>query len=277
MPTIEFDASFNAWRHAARRLLNAHIPPHEVTWRTQGFNADLFAQGGRPTAANDAAYASPLRLTRTQLELLETAALYRADDKWAVMYRALWRLFHGEHGALRADDRDGALLHRWTRAVRREAHHMYAFLRFRRQRFAADAPPFVAWYEPAHDVLDSAAAHFAARMGAIAWLIATPDGVACCDGTRLKIERPCPRAYYSLAHTRQEDSDEAPWLAHFRGTFPAHLDVHAMGRHLLPRLWRGLPEGSPHPRSASRGESRDPRLHLDGDGARQQRRLALSP
>ena len=75
-----------------------------------------------------------------------------------------------------AGDRDGSELQRRIKAVRREAHHMHAFLRFRPGDKAQGAPDYLAWHEPAHDVLDLGAEHFVPRMGRHSWLIGTPRG-----------------------------------------------------------------------------------------------------
>ena len=52
------------------------------------------------------------------------------------------------NGAVMAGDVDGSELHARIKAVRREAHHLHAFLRFSPLE-DGDGPRHVAWFEPA--------------------------------------------------------------------------------------------------------------------------------
>ncbi|MES2818854.1 MAG: TIGR03915 family putative DNA repair protein [Pseudomonadota bacterium] len=253
-----FDGSFAGWRKAARQLLNRGVAPHAVSW----LGAD--SQGGLFDGADGASEAqSPtgaLRIPKELPALLESAARFRAEDRWALLYRILWRVALGERAAMLAGDRDGSELHRRIKAVRREAHHMHAFLRFRARDPAVGPPAFVAWHVPAHDILESAVGHFAERMGNASWLIATPDGAALWDGRELRVLSPCPPALADLARS-QEDPGEALWLAYYSSTFnPARLNRRVLQTHMPVRFWKDLPEGPliPHLMSQARaGAQRD--------------------
>ena len=119
------------------------------------------------------------------------AARFRTEHRWSLLYRVLWRVIQGDASARMAGDVDGSELHARIKAVRREAHHLHAFLRFSPLE-DGDGPRHVAWFEPAHDVLPWAAHHFAERMGENSWLIATPDDGVCWNGQTLHHVRPCP-------------------------------------------------------------------------------------
>lgn len=244
MFNARFDGSFAGWRKVARDLLQQDIEPHQITWLEQDAPGGLFDQTSAPapTLAGQA-----LRIPRQFLELLEDAAQYRMNDRWSLLYRILWRVVRGEREAMLPGDPDGSELHRRLKGVRREAHHLHAFLRFRpsplQANDSADGPEFVAWHEPAHDILHSASPHFADRLGAHRWLIATPDDGVYWDGTTLHYQRPCPAHWQQLAQI-EDDEGQALWLAYYGSTFnPARLNRGVLENNMPVRFWKNLPEG----------------------------------
>jgi DNA polymerase len=241
MRNAPFDGSFIGWRAVARSLLQQGIAPHQVNWRPDGDSLSLFDQS--PTAADlDATKPAP-RIPRQLLELLESAACFRMEDRWSLLYRILWRVAQGDRAAMLPGDIDGSQLHKRLKAVRREAHHLHAFLRFQPRHENAEGPQLVAWHEPAHDILASASGHFAERLGRTTWLIATPDDGVYWDGHTLHYQRPCPPEWQRLAHT-PDDEGQALWLAYYGSTFnPARLNRSALETSLPVRFWKNLPEG----------------------------------
>jgi DNA polymerase len=241
MRNAPFDGSFIGWRAVARSLLQQGIAPHQVNWRPDGDSLSLFDQS--PTAADlDATKPAP-RIPRQLLELLESAACFRMEDRWSLLYRILWRVAQGDRAAMLPGDIDGSQLHKRLKAVRREAHHLHAFLRFQPRPENAEGPQLVAWHEPAHDILASASGHFAERLGRTTWLIATPDDGVYWDGHTLHYQRPCPPEWQRLAHT-PDDEGQALWLAYYGSTFnPARLNRSALETSLPVRFWKNLPEG----------------------------------
>ena len=232
-------ASFAEWRAAARTLLAQRVPPHEVDWAAPG-GGDLFGEPFALTAPAGGP-AGALRISSGLLALLDAAACYRAPDRWALLYRILWRSQHGDASAVSAADEDGARLHAMAKAVKREAHKMHAFLRFRERAPEAGDPQFIAWFEPAHDVLANAAGHFARRMGRASWLIVTPDGTAASDGESVRFG-PAPEG--RPAEVDFDDAGEALWLAYYRSIYnPSRLNTGAMEMHMPVRYWKNLPEG----------------------------------
>lgn len=241
MRNAPFDGSFIGWRAVARSQLQQGIAPHQVNWRPDGDSLSLFDQS--PTAADlDATKPAP-RIPRQLLELLESAACFRMEDRWSLLYRILWRVAQGDRAAMLPGDIDGSQLHKRLKAVRREAHHLHAFLRFQPRPENAEGPQLVAWHEPAHDILASASEHFAERLGRTTWLIATPDDGVYWDGHSLHYQRPCPPEWQRLAHT-PDDEGQALWLAYYGSTFnPALLNRSALETSLPVRFWKNLPEG----------------------------------
>jgi uracil-DNA glycosylase len=241
MHNAHFDGSFAGWREITRALLLQGVPPHQVNWLGDGDQGGLFDRA--PDAIHTQPAASAPRIPRQLLELLQNAACFRIEERWSLLYRILWRVAQGDRAAMLAGDIDGSQLHKRLKAVRREAHHLHAFLRFHPRPENAEGPQLVAWHEPAHDILASASGHFAERLGRSTWLIATPDDGVYWDGQRLHYQRPCPSEWQRLAQT-PGDEGEALWLAYYGSTFnPARLNRSVLQNNLPVRFWKNLPEG----------------------------------
>jgi probable DNA metabolism protein len=233
-------STFAEWREAARELLALGVPPAAVSWHTPG-SGDLVSGAPQPApAAHNAAI--PFKppqptayLPRSLMEMLQAAACCRVSDRWAFLYRVLWRWQCGEQVVQSAADADGARLHAMVRAVHREEHDMHATIRFRERPEAAGPPRFVAWCEPAHDVLPQVAQHFVSRMGKVSWMIATPGASVLWDGATL---HNCGALMDSAA--ARDDAGAARWLAWYRSVVhPARVDAPLLYG-LTPR-WCGLP------------------------------------
>lgn len=251
MITARFDGSFEGWRSHARMLLLGDVAPHEVNWASEDESAGLF---------DDSLPHQPIEPTRLVtvpkllLSELEQAARYRIENRWALLYRVLWRVSRGDTTARLVGDIDGSELHSRIKAVRREAHHLHAFLRFS-PAGREEGPSHVAWFEPAHDILPWAAEHFAERMGENSWLIATPDDGVCWDGRQLYYTRPCPPAWRQLA-LEVEDPEGSLWKTYYENTFnPSRLNRSVMESNLPVRFWKNLPEGALIPQLMSRARA----------------------
>jgi probable DNA metabolism protein len=240
--------SFDEWRTAARVLLGHQVVPHMVQWIAHKDDGDLFAQAGEPDHLPPIQPGSPtVRISRKLMDMLQTAACCRAPNRWSFLYLVLWRWQRGEKDVLSAADPDGAKLHAMVKAVHREEHDMHAYIRFRERREEAGAPRFVAWFEPAHDVLPQVARHFAARMGRVTWMIATPEASVMWDGASLHSTGPLMRGPEDI-----DDAGEALWLTYYRSIFnPARLNADLMHGHIPSRFWKNLPEGSVVPEMVS--------------------------
>ncbi|MDG1579716.1 TIGR03915 family putative DNA repair protein [Pseudomonas sp. GOM6] len=256
MHAAHFDGSFRGWRQVARELLAQHVAPQAITWCEQDADDDLFARAHAPT--EPPAASAPVKVPRQLLELLEQAARYRCAERWSLLYRVLWRVCQGERNAMLAGDPDGSELHRRLKAVRREAHHLHAFLRFQ-PCSAENSPDFVAWHEPAHDILPSASMHFAERMGAHSWLIATPRDGVYWDGQRLRHEQRCPLQWRQWAQMPDNEGQQL-WLTYYESTFnPSRLNRGVLENNLPVRFWKSLPEGPLIPQLMQRARSGEQR------------------
>ncbi|TKC78965.1 DUF4130 domain-containing protein [Trinickia terrae] len=277
MKSIRIEPSFAAWRRFARTLLLEAAAPHEVEWIEAGGSAALLTANGMPafaessaeaeteteapnTATATAAPAASVALTipRSLLTRLEAAACYRAPDRWAFLYRILWRWAQGQRSVISEQDADGARLAMRIREVDKELQQMQALLRFRRRAPPLGPPEFVGWFEPRHDVLERAAPHFAKRMGRSSWVIATPCGAAFWDGALLRVDRTTEpeEALTSLSSTGEAatgDAAEALWLAYYESTFnPDYPYEAALPSHLPVRYWKPPANGRHSPAFAVR-------------------------
>jgi uracil-DNA glycosylase len=186
-------------------------------------------------------------LPRSLMDLLQTAACCRQADRWAFLYRVVWRWAGGDHAVQSAADADGARLHAMVKAVHREEHDMHAYIRFRERPAQLGPPRFVAWFEPRHDVLPQVAQHFVSRMGKVSWMIATPDASVLWDGATLHNCGPLVDSAADLV-----DHGEALWLTYYRSIFnPARVNAPLLYSHIPSRFWKGLPEGALVPQMVS--------------------------
>jgi probable DNA metabolism protein len=242
--------TFAEWREAARELLVHDVPPELVTWSTPYAGGDLFSGAPStaeqphnpsdiPPPASDKPRHAPPSIPRSLMDMLQSAACCRVPDRWAFLYRVIWRWQQGEHDVQSPADEDGARLNAMVKAVRREEHDMHAYIRFRERPAEAGPPRFVAWYEPQHDVLPQVAEHFVSRMGKVSWMIATPEASVLWDGQTLHNTGPLVKNSEDL-----EDTGEALWLTYYRSVFnPARLNQAVMQQHIPSHRWKNLPEG----------------------------------
>ncbi|MFC3608302.1 TIGR03915 family putative DNA repair protein [Stutzerimonas tarimensis] len=243
MRRIRVDGHFDAWRDQARLLLAERVPPEALCWQSREDADDIFA--GLASSVAQTSPAAGIRLPRAVLARLQEAARYRAEDRWAFLYRVLWRYLEGDHSVLLPGDVDGSRLEQRIRNVRREAHQMQAFVRFERRAWPDGSEQYVAWYEPRHDVLDLLGEHMSARLGRTSWLIATPDAGLRGVGGAWDYRAPCPEPWRALAQDKSlpEPSGDL-WLAYYASTFnPARVNEKLLASHLPRQLWRHLPEG----------------------------------
>ncbi|RAI61036.1 uracil-DNA glycosylase [Roseicella frigidaeris] len=238
-------ADFPAWRAQARCLLAADLPPAAVAWRVAGEAPALFARDRVPETA-------PLTASvpRRFVEAAETAIRHRDPDRFALLYRLLWRLARGEPGLLQvATDPDILRLSAMVRAVRRDAHKMHAFLRFRcvgteAPGEAGPAAHYVAWFEPDHHILEAETGFFIRRFAGLRWSILTPEASAHWDGETLRMGPGGTRR-----EAPAEDAHEELWRAYYRSVFnPARLKPAAMRAEMPVKYWRNLPEAREIPR-----------------------------
>ena len=172
-------ATFEDWRHAARNLIAIAAEPESVVWRS-GSETDLFASAPTPNLQPAVAMTVP----RMFVAVAEKATLHSDPQRFALLYRLLWRLQRDRHLMEDTADPDIVALNALAKAVRRDEHKMHAFVRFR-EVTTLDGPRFVAWFEPQHNIVAASADFFFRRFAGMRWSIITPRASIHWDGDQL--------------------------------------------------------------------------------------------
>lgn len=250
MPVVRLahETDFAGWRQAARGLRGRGVAPEAAIWTVDGDGSLLVCDDLQP--GSDAP-AGAFTVPKAFVDLAGRAILHRSDERFALLYRLLWRL-QGEPNLLHiASDPDVARVQGFAREVDRAAHKMKAFVRF---RLAADdlGEAYVAWFEPAHRVTEATAPFFVRRFANMRFSILTPDACAHWDLHALAFT---PGA--DPADAPREDALEDYWRTYYASIFnPARLKVGAMQKEMPKRYWRNLPEAALIPELIARAEGR---------------------
>jgi uracil-DNA glycosylase len=233
--TLDSETDFDGWRKAARALALSNVKPSDVTWRVAGDPPELFEPTAPPLEPQPGTFNVPAKF----VELAEAAILHRNPERFALLYRLLWRLRTHHDLFDIATDPDVAEVTAMAKAVRRDEHRMHAFVRFR-EVGREQKSHFVAWFEPEHHIVELAAPFFARRFADMPWSILTPDVCAHWDGHAVSItpgvaKREAPTA----------DQLEETWRCYYASIFnPARLKVQVMSKEMPRKYWRNLPEAS---------------------------------
>jgi uracil-DNA glycosylase len=235
---------WDAWRLHARGCLQQGVPPHQVVWQTPDAAMPLLAlplplQLADNSPAMPQAMVPQATVPKAFMEAAQLAICHQSPDRFALLYRLLWRITHENRQLLSwITDDDVVALNRLIKAVRRDAYKIKAFLRFREASTPQGKPHFVAWYQPEHYTLELSAPFFQTRFRNITWSILTPYRAAHWDGHRLTwADNPDPSIYPA------EDAVEAYWLNYYASTFnPARLKPKAMLSQMPKKYWRNMPE-----------------------------------
>jgi DNA polymerase len=231
---------FEGWRDAARMLAGRDVAPGDILWRVEGEGGDLFGGSVGPfvsphhEALNDGAFAVP----RGFVALARMVACHSDPERFALLYALLIRV-RAQPAAF--TDKADPLVRRvemLAKAVRRDIHKMHAFLRFREIAGEDGAPHFVAWFEPEHHIVRTAASFFVDRFAGMRWSILTPALSLHWDGASL---REGPGAV--RADAPAGDPVEETWKRYYAAIFnPARLKVKAMLKEMPRKYWANMPE-----------------------------------
>ncbi len=241
------ETDFAGWRDQARTLRLRGLAPDAVIWTVDG-EGDLFGDETPPEAMSPR---PNLIVPREFVEVAEQVVQHRSGERFALLYRLLWRL-GGEPNLMRiASDPDVARANDMARNVSRAAHKMKAFVRFRLVEGAAEET-YVAWFEPAHRVTEATAPFFVRRFANMRFSILTPDLCAHWDKAQLSFT-----AGADPADAPSEDALEDYWRTYYASTFnPARLKAKTMQREMPKRYWRNLPEARLIPELIEAAENR---------------------
>lgn len=274
MRNVTITRGFEPWRETARVLLRQNVPPERVHWKLRcDTQEDLLSGCGTQCSAdlqNGNGLENPegttntdalTRVPREFLRLAASVACHSGNERWPALYHVLYRLTHGEPSLLDvATDPDVHRLIVMDKAVRRDVHKMHAFVRFRAVRLMRGdsagtqlAPDthtqgtenvyepsdrYVAWFEPAHDIVQRATPFFARRFASMRWSILTPRECAHWDGHALQFTDGVVRS-----SSPQDDELEELWCSYYAHTFnPARVATATMQAEMPKRYWVNLPE-----------------------------------
>lgn len=236
------------------------VPWHAVNWVGPAPWRAFRPQG--PLCLPPALAALPADFVTAAVQIL----LHRDADRCMRLHRVAERLLRDPRQWQDELHPEHAHLLRLQKQVRLEAHKMRAFVRFNRvealpdqdfqlqtsehgeqaeapggfARAASTAAHHVAWFDPAHHVVESVLSFFLRRFDGLPWALLTPLGSWRSDGRRLHPAPPMGREFAPRA-----DDTESLWLTYYASIFnPARVKVAAMKKEMPVRYWSNLPEAA---------------------------------
>ncbi|MCA0977790.1 UdgX family uracil-DNA binding protein [Qipengyuania flava] len=249
---------FDFWREQARALVQCAVPPDRVAWVEPGGSGDLFAHGERraPVPPVDTI---PVRASRRFVSLAKNAILHSDAERFALLYRLLWRLQNNPRIMGDKADPDVRRIEELDKNVRRDSHKMHAFVRFR----LVESPSvsegtelgehYVAWFEPEHHILRANAGFFMRRFSNMRWSILTPQGSLHWDTETMSEGPPAQRS-----DAPGGDPMEDLWRSYYASIFnPARLKVGAMLKEMPKKYWKNMPEAALIPELVAGAQKRE--------------------
>ena len=256
--TLPASDDFAFWRERARALIQCDVPPDRIAWVEPGATGDLFARDGRdearpPAPPEDAAQP---RASKRFLTQAKNAALHSDPQRFALLYRLLWR--HRTQPRVMEDgaDPDVRRLAELDKAVRRDSHKMHAFVRFREVETEAGEPHYIAWFEPDHHIVRANAGFFMRRFANMNWSILTPRGTLHWDGETMREGPPAQKS-----DAPSGDPVEDLWRTYYASIFnPARLKVGSMLSEMPKKFWKNLPEAALIPQLIAGAQTRESQM-----------------
>ncbi|MBB4658363.1 UdgX family uracil-DNA binding protein [Parvularcula dongshanensis] len=231
--TLDAEDDAEGFQREARCLLADRVPPGQVVWRVRGAEHDLFAAPPERTVAK-----GEVTLPRPAVELANVAVHHSDPSRFSLIYAFLYRSLTDRGLAENPADAQVAALRRMEKAIRRDAHKMHAFVRFRRVEAQDGAERFVAWFEPDHHIVEREAPFFIRRFANMDWTIVTPRRTVRWDTERLHVGPGGRRE-----DVPADDAFEDAWRTYYGSIFnPARVKVSAMRAEMPKKYWRNLPE-----------------------------------
>jgi len=239
--TIVRSYAFEDWRTTARRLLISGFAPEHLQWideRQVGREGQSMLFEEAEVAVASPVTPSPFSVPRDFLDVARTISHHRSPSRWSLLYRILWRITGGEKHLLQiAADRDVVAARDMEKSVRRDAHKMKAFVRFKKTVVAGE-DVYVAWHRSDHYVVSYTAGFFARRFDVMKWVIVTSDDSVAWNGTELVFGPGSPKATEPTT-----DEIESLWKTYYSHIFnPARIKLKAMKAEMPRKYWATMPE-----------------------------------
>ena len=260
--TVAELGDLDAWRDPARTLVRAGVPPDHIVWQEPDGNSDLFAGGNTqlPVVNNPD---RPVRASKRFVSLARNAVLHSDPNRFALLYRLLWRLQDNPRAMEDKADADVRRLEDLDKAVRRDSHKMHAFVRFRlvESEDAEVGEHYVAWFEPEHHILRANAGFFMRRFANMKWSILTPRGSLHWDGETMQEGPPAERG-----DAPDGDPTEDLWRKYYASIFnPARLKIGAMVKEMPRKYWKNMPEAALIPELVAGAQRRESEMVAAGE------------
>ncbi|MEO6138072.1 MAG: UdgX family uracil-DNA binding protein, partial [Luteimonas sp.] len=144
---------------------------------------------------------------------------------------------HGEPQLLtHVTDRDVHRASEMEKAIRRDAHKMKAFVRFR--EVPGEDNAYMSWFDPEHHIVDLVAPFFMRRFTGMRWAILTPYRSAFWDMEALSFGDGAMRG-----DAPDDDAQESMWRTYYANIFnPASINPRMMRQEMPQKYWKHLPE-----------------------------------
>lgn len=232
----QFDKTFEGWRAAARELILAGTAPQKIHW-TESTSLLSFETTAE---IKDAPALKNLTVPPEFMNLAESVAYARDEDRWQLLYRILFRLQHENPNLMKISvdsDIHRALL--IEKSVRRDVHKMHAFVRFKLALIDGEEH-YIAWHKPEHPCVRPATPFFARRFGDKKWSIFTPEESAHWDLQNLTFGPGMAQHQFQT-----EDEWDEVWKTYYKSIFnPARIKIKMMKSEMSPKYWASMPETS---------------------------------
>jgi len=255
---------FAFWRERARQLIQCDVPPDRVNWAEPGGTGDLFAYQGPsrgekrlPVPGEDG---GDVRASKRFMRLARNASLHSDPERFSLLYRTLWRLQSLPSTMQDSADTDVRRIEELDKEVRRDAHKMHAFVRFR-EVTNDKGEHYIAWFEPDHHIVRAQAGFFMRRFANMNWSILTPRGCIHWDGNVMRESGPARRE-----DAPSGDPVEALWKSYYASIFnPARLKVGAMLSEMPKKYWKNMPEAELIPELIAGAQAREAGMVAAGE------------
>ena len=243
---------FAFWRERARGLVQCDVPPDRVAWVEPGGTGSLFAHGDRRLPVPDDP-TRPVRASKRFVSLARNAALHSEPERFALLYRLLWRLQTNPRLLEDRADPEVRRVEELDKSVRRDSHKMHAFVRFRMVEDIEGREHYVAWFEPEHHIVRANAGFFMRRFAQMRWSIMTPKGCLHWDGETMRESGPA-----QSSDAPGGDPAEDLWRRYYASIFnPARLKIGAMLREMPKKYWKNMPEAALIPELVAGAQGRE--------------------
>ncbi len=240
MTQAYFESNFPSFRAEARRLLELNMPPDQIVWpMMQEQSLFLFESQYHSTVETEVlAAAKVFTVPKEFLTLAKFVSCSRNPERWALLYRILYRLKNETADLLKIFvDEDVHKANLLMKSVTRDIHKMHAFVRFKCVK-QNEQEIYMAWHKPEHFILEEAAPFFQRRFGDKPWCIMTPDRSAFWDLEKLHFADGVPQNLFKF-----KDNFDELWKTYYASIFnPARVKIKAMKNEMATKYWSTLPE-----------------------------------